>query len=221
MAGPGLHGTQIWVESLTKNQVAAQGFVALAAALNKFQDGYFTADAVGRAKIADGYVLAAQLADTYLAQFTAPVVLRRGFSEILNTDEPAPTDVEVNEAKARSFTNATTTEAKCSFVVPDIWDGTSGLTVHLLISPSTSQVASFDIVTEYRVNGGTLTAGSTLSITPSAIANTQTESVAVLTLSGLSVGDRVVVKVKRADAGNVDSHGGDMRLFEIRMKVDV
>lgn len=211
----GVHGVQFFFKTFNYAVFEDGCFSADVAGLERMADGFLGLSSKARLLIANGMVTKAKLDRPYQEAFLASWIDMQDFFH--NTDEIAPTDVTVNDDDAKSFPDGNdTVETKVFFKIPQLYDGAGSVTYTLGISPSTSEANTFSIAVEYSINGGPVTIAGTTLVTPSATADTQTESATVLTLTSgqVSPGDTIMVKIKRL--GATDTHSGAMRLYDVR-----
>ena len=212
----GIHESQVEDGTIPLAKIAKPLFDNTLAALQLIADGFFSADANGRAKFANGFFTPAKLA-VVPQELLSPLETMKNAASMKDTDETATTDVTVLEDEAKSFADAADQEIKVAFLVPLLYDNTSAITFSIKLSPSTAFAGDFRISAEYRVNGGALSSATTTTITPNAAADVLTEET-VLSISAANVdpGDRVLVKLKRLGSDGADSHTGAMRVFQMK-----
>ena len=174
---------------------------------------------VGTDEIQDGVVSAAKLDRTYQLAMNTLAEDADVFRDITGTNPTTP--VEVNDEDAASFPDGSTTGIRVSFEIPDYYDSLGNLNLYLRVSPSTSEANTFDVETDFRINGGALQGTASGSFSPSATLNDQTLIGPIRTISTgtVSPGDAIVFLIRRL--GAADSHSGAMRCFRAVLLVDV
>lgn len=141
-------------------------------------------------------------------------LVTKSFSSItfLSTDEPAPPSDKVGDFDVVVFDAATRQEIEVRDIVPVDKDP-GDVTVKLRLSMTTADgVGTVDIDSELAVNGGAFGGASSDNIDPDNSADV-VEVVTLRTLSGLSPGDDVILKIARDAPGG--GHTGGMRLFDV------
>lgn len=215
----GIHESQVEYGTIPLTKIAKPLFDATLDALKLIADGFFSADATGRAKFANGFFTPAKLAVVPQEKLT-PLETVKNAASMRDTDKIVTTGATVNEDEAKSFADVATQEIKVAFLVPLLYDNATDITFTIKLAPSTSFSGNFRLSAEYRVNGGALSLATLTTTTPSGTADTLTEAT-VLTIAAANVnpGDRVLVKLKRLGSDVADTHTGAMRVFQMKMAV--
>ena len=153
------------------------------------------------------------------------VVATKSVEDFKATDVTSPSNAEVNEDPCVVFTDGVDREIKVGFTIPDDWDTSQAVEYYLRVSPSASLAAS-DIkwVVDYRLNNGPLAGAQNVILQPSTTQDQQTVIGPLLSLPSPTIQVRFEVELiimRQGSDGGLDTHGSDIRLYEVIQKAPI
>lgn len=134
------------------------------------------------------------------------------------TDEPSPPLSTVNDFDVVVFDPSTRQEIEIRDVIPADKDA-GDITLKARISMTTGDAGLVDVAIELASNGGAFGAPTVVPVDPNNAADT-VEVINLGTISGVSAGDDIALKVARDAAAGSDTHTGGMRLFDLILEYE-